>query len=80
MREVDIGSLGPPDDFTLGHVVSVVEGPTPLAAREGQSELAFALNRVFSAAKEAERDQLDRVSLADLIERASADQETMYYI
>jgi Rrf2 family protein len=71
------GSLGgyrlgkPADAITLGDVLSAIEGPeAPLA--DSNEPVARALCGVWRRVREAEREVLDRVTLAGLVAQTTA--------
>jgi Rrf2 family cysteine metabolism transcriptional repressor len=75
--------LKPPEEISLGAVMSVIEGP-PESAFTGSaspdSPAARALAETWREIAAVERRMLDSVSIADLLDRARRQNENMYYI
>jgi Rrf2 family protein len=70
-----------PDEITLGDVVSVIDGAEP-EARTGlrDSTAVRALRQTWAEIDAAEREMLERITLAELVERSRGGVENMYYI
>jgi Rrf2 family protein len=73
--------LNPPEETSLGSVLSVIEGPpeNPTSAT-GDSPAVRALADTWREVAEAQQERLAAISLADLLERARKNSENMYYI
>ena len=73
--------LKPPQEITLGTVMSVIEGPDNqrTSSAQGKSASVEVLLEVWREIARAEREQLGSITLADLVARA-ANSESMYYI
>ena len=71
-----------PGEITLAQVMTVIEGHEErlTSAAAGASASADALLSVWQEITDIEREKLDAVTLADLVERAAAGQSDMYYI
>ncbi len=70
-----------PQELTLADVVDVFESAEPPAdCAAGQSPLAPAMLEVCCDLARARREQLESLTLADLIERAGMHAESMWYI
>lgn len=71
----------PPEEITLGEVMSIVEGrqklPNPAAAK---SATRRALLRVWREAALARQEMLADITFAELAERAKGEVEQMYHI
>jgi Rrf2 family protein len=71
----------PPDEISLGEVMSVIEGAdepiTSSASPESRS--AHVLQAAWQEVADAERQSLQSITFADLVERARKSNE-MYYI
>jgi Rrf2 family protein len=72
----------PPHDVSLGEVIAVLEGQDSESggAGLGDSSGVRVLRSVWRQVTAAERDVLESVTLADLVERARGRGEPMYYI
>ena len=70
-----------PEEITLGDVVAVIDGADS-EVRTGlrDSTTVRALRQTWSEIDAAEREMLEGVTLADLVERARGGVENMYYI
>lgn len=71
-----------PEEITLGDVVGVIDGAEPEASRTGlrDSTTVKALRATWSEIDAAEREMLEGITLADLVERARGGVVNMYYI
>lgn len=73
--------IKPPDEITLGDVMSVIEGPQNGAAPASGSPAAQTLHETWRHVEQMQQSMLSRVTLADLVERIGQhSQENMYYI
>lgn len=73
----------PPQKISLGDVLDVLEGPAEQrlsSSLPSDSPSARTLMQVWHEVAEAEHSVLERISLADLVERSRRQAETMYYI
>lgn len=72
----------PPDEVTLGEVMRVIDRPeeTPAGNPSDNSTAARVLRDCWREVAEAEQQMLDDVTLTDLLARAAAQGEPMYYI
>ena len=72
----------PPDEISLGEVMSVIEGAdepiTTSASSESRS--AKVLQKTWQEVADVERQALQAITFADLVERARRTAEHMYYI
>lgn len=73
--------LRPPQEITLGTVMSVIEGPDERHTSNavGGSPSSEVLMSVWQQISDVEREMLESFTLADLVERAKSG-EQMYYI
>ncbi len=71
-----------PDEVTLGEVMSVIEGTKRKITSNIATETATsrALLNEWNKVSRVEREMLDDVSFADLVENISGQTEQMYYI
>lgn len=71
-----------PSELTLGRVMCVVEGqPRDVASCAGsQTAGSRVLVAVWNEAFRRQRELLDQITFADLLERARGDEEPMYFI
>ena len=70
-----------PREITLADVLEVVEGDErPVSSMSHPTSLSMALLEMCEAAFEAERNFLQTVTLADLLEQAAHGREPMWYI
>jgi Rrf2 family protein len=76
--------LKPPREVSLGHVMDVIDGASE---ENGQTSSASSDSPVVSVLQQAwkdvaavQRQMLDAVTLADLLERAKQQDERMYHI
>ena len=71
-----------PDEISLGEVMSVIEGAdepiTSSASRESRS--AKVLQVTWQEVADVQRQALQSITFADLVERAHRTSENMYYI
>jgi len=74
----------PPDQVSLGEVMRVVEGSTKhdgkTTSAAPDSPTVKALLEAWADVEAAERAMLDKITLAELLERARAHDHRMYYI
>lgn len=75
----------PPETVSLGDVMAVIEGASdgdskPATNASPDSPAVKALNAAWQEVAEAERKLLAGISFAELLERARAQDEQMYYI
>ena len=72
----------PPEEVSLGEVMSVIEGPgEPIASSASpDSHSAKTLQVTWQEIADVQRQALHAITFADLIERARRTTETMYYI
>jgi Rrf2 family protein len=72
----------PPDEISLGEVMNVIEGAdepiTTSASSESRS--AKVLQKTWQEVADVERQALQSITFADLVERARRTTENMYYI
>ena len=74
--------IQPPGEITLATVMAVVEGPDePIKSNAAASSIAArALLQSWQEVADVQREMLESVTFADLVEQAAAEHETMYYI
>jgi Rrf2 family protein len=76
--------LKPPEEISLGQVMEVIEGSPgdngQTSAASPDSPAVKVLMETWQEVREAERQMLGKITLADLLERARAHGEQMYYI
>jgi Rrf2 family protein len=71
----------PPDEITMGEVISVFEGPPESGAAAGfDSPAARIVAQTWREITEIEQQMLNSLTFAELIERARHQHEPMYYI
>lgn len=70
----------PPREVTLGEILALVEGPPAAPAPAAGSVLSSVLHDVWQQVQRVQAATLASVTLADLVERAAARGERMYYI
>lgn len=72
---------GAPEETTLADVMAAVEGaPSEVESSVKSSPATKALGEVWRQVAKAQREILEKVTLADLVERAERSGEKMYYI
>lgn len=71
-----------PDDISLGEVMTIIDGPEDAGSGSAaaDSSAAKVLHAYWREVNQVEREMLDSITLADLIERARKQSENMYYI
>jgi len=70
-----------PKEISLGQVMDVINGsPTENGKTQITSPAAKVLAQTWQEVNSVERQMLNNVSLADLLERAKGQDERMYYI
>jgi len=71
----------PPTEISLSEVMTVIEGPDELPAScvSADSRAARVIRKAWREAHIVEREMLEALSFADLLDRAR-DSESMYYI
>jgi Rrf2 family protein len=75
--------LSPPDEVSLGRVMEVIEGQTEdemKTAASPDSPAAKVLLQAWKEVSATQRQMLDAITLADLLERAKTQGEQMYHI
>jgi Rrf2 family protein len=76
--------LKQPSEVSLGHVMEVIEGTTEengqVPSASPDSPAVKVLQQAWKEVNEVERKMLNSISLADLLERARAQDEQMYHI
>jgi Rrf2 family protein len=76
--------LKPPEEVSLGQVMEVIEGGTKGNGLESSaspnSPAVKALMRAWREVTAKEREMLNQISFAQLLERAREEDEQMYYI
>lgn len=74
----------PPDQVSLGEVMRIVEGADQQDGKatnaSPDSPAVKALRRAWADVEAAERAMLDKLTLAELLERARGQDDRMYYI
>jgi Rrf2 family protein len=71
----------PPDEITLGEVMSVIEGPETIAtATNKNSAITRVLVRAWREVGRKQQDMLRRITFADLAANLKGETEQMYYI
>ena len=74
----------PPHEVSLGQVMEVIGGATegngPTSSASPDSPAVMVLQQTWQEVSTVQREMLERVSLAELIERAKERNEQMYYI
>jgi Rrf2 family protein len=73
--------IKPPEDITLGEVMTVIEGPdeSPASAAP-DSPAAAILQGCWHEVAVVQREMLSSITFADMIERARKQSGNMYYI
>jgi Rrf2 family protein len=71
-----------PAEITLGVVMSVIDGQVEevVSGMTRETPASVALFETWNAVAAVQRDMLESVTLADLLERAAGRAENMYYI
>lgn len=71
-----------PCEVTLWQVMRLFQGEAKTEASKAENEtpLSHTLNLVWDDVAQAERQVLDSITLADLVERTATEAGTMYYI
>ncbi len=76
--------IRPPEEVSLGQVMEVVEagsaGDDHQTAAKSESPLVRVLVDAWRGVAEMQRAMLDRIKLADLVEKSRVQQEQMYHI
>lgn len=74
--------MTPPEEISLGSVIGVIEGPpeNTFNSATGDSPAVRALVDTWREVAEVQQEQLNSISLADLLVRARKNSENMYYI
>jgi len=76
--------LRPPRDVSLGEVMEAIEGSGNGESRTStaspNSPAVRVLNKAWEEVNQAERDMLNRITFAELLDRARQEDEQMYYI
>lgn len=73
--------LRAPDDISVGDVIRAMDGrDRRLIGGRGETAAQRAVHQVWAEAAQAEQELLDRISFAELQERARRQSEPMYYI
>lgn len=76
--------IKPPAEVSLGQVMDVVEGSTKsdghTSSASPSSPAVKALTRAWRDVMAREREMLDKISFAELLEHAREEDEQMYYI
>jgi Rrf2 family protein len=70
----------PPEQVTLGEIVALMEGQEPDGGMEANSPAARVLRSTWREITQLERETLERITLADLLESVQGEAERMYYI
>lgn len=74
----------PPEQVTLGEVMRVIEGGTKSNGRttsaSPDSPAVKALVQAWAEVEKAQRELLDRITFAELLEKARGHDDRMYYI
>lgn len=74
----------PPEKVTLGEVMRVIEGGTKSNGRttsaSPDSPAVKALVQAWAEVEKAQRELLDRITFAELLEKARGHDDRMYYI
>jgi Rrf2 family cysteine metabolism transcriptional repressor len=72
----------PPDEISLGEVMSVIEGADePInSSASCESRSAKVLQVAWQEVSDVQREALQSITFADLVERARRTSENMYYI
>lgn len=76
--------IRPPEQVTLGEVMRVIEGGTKSNGRttsaSPDSPAVKALVQAWGEVEKAQRELLDRITFAELLEKARGHDDRMYYI
>lgn len=76
--------IKPPQDVSLGQVMEVIEGASEengqTTAASPDSPAVKVLQHAWQEVSEVQRKMLNSITLADLLERARAQEEQMYHI
>jgi Rrf2 family protein len=77
--------LKAPDQVSLGEVMDVIEGSNngeslPTSSASPDSPAVKVLMKAWRDVSQVERDMLHKITFAELLERARAQDEQMYYI
>ena len=76
--------IKPPQEISLGQVMEVIEGSTeengPTCSASPDSPAVKVLMQAWKEVGEMQRKMLNDISLAELLERAKAQDEQMYHI
>ncbi len=74
----------PPDQVTLGEVMRVIEGGTKSnghsSSASPDSPAVKALMQAWADVEKVQREMLNRITFAELLERARGHDDRMYYI
>ncbi|MCR4415805.1 MAG: Rrf2 family transcriptional regulator [Thermoguttaceae bacterium] len=74
----------PPDQVTLGEVMRVIEGGTKsndhTTSASPDSPAVKALMQAWADVEKVQREMLNRITFAELLERARGHDDRMYYI
>ena len=72
----------PPDEITLGGIMAVIEGPEEPVASSAAAKTpeVGVLLSIWQEISDVQREMLERVTLAELVEQCRAREEDMYYI
>jgi Rrf2 family protein len=74
--------IKPPEEVSLGAVMNVIDGPEdgPASSAAPESLAARVLQDAWREVLQVEREMLDSLSFADLLDRAKEPAEGMYHI
>ena len=76
--------IKPPEEVSLGHVMEVIEGTTEengfTSSASPDSPAVKVLMQAWKEVAAMQRQMLEGITLADLLERAKAQHEQMYHI
>lgn len=76
--------LKPPREVSLGHVMDVIDGASEensqTSSASSDSPVVSVLQQAWKDVAAVQRQMLDAVTLADLLERAKQQDERMYHI
>ncbi len=74
----------PPEQVSLGEVMQIIEGTSKgngaTTNASPDSPAVKALAQAWSEVEEVQRDMLDKITFAELLERARGHDDRMYYI
>lgn len=73
----------PPEEITLAEVMAVIDGPPEqglVSSASPDSVAAKVLMRIWRQTARAQQEMLSEITLAELVQRAQQDAESMYYI